>query len=240
MLHLSGVDQVARHNLVMKMKVKQMVKMNNDLGSVMMVYTGESPEQIIKSGVVTTALPFKLTRAESVKYVVCCQNATVNGATEPHNSAFLIGIVRDCNATDNNGIMMGASLNISHYVLMTKRNAWRAQRQTSHFFFPTLTDAQIRLGRYDFTPIARQSYKAAPSYAVAAKIVGKGLRKTGKPVASGDASEAIAEPIGKAARKAFQGSDLRNLIADALNVDTSKISGSIKVRDASVTITIEF
>jgi hypothetical protein len=221
---------------------RTMVKINGDIGSVMMVYTGESPAQIIKSGVVTTALPFKLIRAENVKYVVCCQNAMIDGATELHNSAFLIGIVRDCNAADRDGILMGVSLNISHYVLVSKPNQWYAKRNPSHFFFPSLAAARIRLGRYDFTPLVKQStvpMRATPAYAMAAKSR-KGLVKRAKFDAAQTMPEAASEPVSVTERKAFQGSDLRRLIADALNVDTSKVSGTIKVRDASVTITIEF
>jgi len=221
----------------MKMKVKQMVKMNNDFGSVMMIFTGESPAQIIKSGVVTTPLPFTLSRAEDCKYVVCCQDATVDGATEPHNAAFLIGIVTGSNAAERNGKLMGVSLNISHYVLITKRDAWYAKRNVSHFFFPSLAKARIRLGRYDFTPIVKQStvpMRAAPAYAMAAKSR-KGLVKRGKLEAVQPIPDASSEPV-----KTFHGSDLRNLISNALNVDSSKVSGTIKVRDNSVTITIEF
>ena len=89
-----------------------MVKMSNGIGSVMMVFTGELPEEIIANGDVTTPLPFNLMRAENTKYVVCCQNAMIEGATELHNSAFLIGIVTDCNAAEINGRLMGVSLKI--------------------------------------------------------------------------------------------------------------------------------
>ena len=199
-----------------------MVKMNNDLGSVMMVYTGESPEQIIKSGVVTTPLPFNLNRSENCKYVVCCQNANVDGATEPHNAAFLIGIVTSSNDAERNGKMMGVSLNISHYVLITKRDAWYAKRNVSHFFFDSLTDAKIRLGRYDFTPISKTPV-IVTAKRPARITTGRGLVKRDKfPVENvSETEQEVVTPN--------MDSDFRAFIASRLNVKPSQVNVTVTI-----------
>ena len=208
-----------------------MVKINGQIGSVMMVFTGESPEQIIQSGVVTTPLPFNLVRSEGVKYVVCCQNANVDGATELHNSAFLIGIVDTCNAADRNGKLMGVSLNITHYVLISKRDAWYAKRNVSHFFFASLAEAKIRLGRYDFTPIVKQEKRPVivtakrPKPAMASRTVtGKGLVKRDKfPV------DYSPETVETEIVTPTMDSDFRSFIASKLGVKASQVNVTVTI-----------
>ena len=209
-----------------------MVKMSNGIGSVMMVFTGESPEEIIRSGTVTTPLPFNLMRAENTKYVVCCQNAMIEGATELHNSAFLIGIVTDCNAAEINGRLMGVSLKISHYVLVSQPDKWYAKRNVSHFFFDSLKDAKMRLGRYDFTPIEREVKRSMivtakrPAPAMATRVAtGKGLRKVDKfPVTIDSEAEEIPEEISN-----YDAADIRAMVAKRLGLKPSQVNVNVTI-----------
>ena len=205
-----------------------MVKMNNGIGSVMMVYTGESPAEIIKSGVVTTPLPFNLMRADGCKYVICCQNANIDGATELHNSAFLIGIVTDSNEAETNGKMMGVSLNISHYVLISKPDVWYAKRQPSHFFFNSLAEAKIRLGRYDFTaigktPVIVTSKRSKPAM-TSKTVTGKGLRKVDKFPVDNVPEENPSEIV-----TPTMDSDFRSFIASKLGVKASQVNVTVTI-----------
>ena len=208
-----------------------MVKMSNGIGSVMMVFTGESPEEIIGSGTVTTPLPFNLMRAENTKYVVCCQNAMIEGATELHNSAFLIGIVTDCNAAEINGRFMGVSLKISHYVLVSQPDKWYAKRNVSHFFFNSLKDAKMRLGRYDFTPIEREVNgdivtAKRPAPAMATRVAtGKGLVKRDKfPVTIDSEAEEIPEEISN-----YDANDIRAMVAKRLGLKPSQVNVNVTI-----------
>ena len=219
-----------------------MVKMSNGIGSVMMVFTGESPAQIIASGTVTTPLPFNLMRAENTKYVVCCQNAMIEGATELHNSAFLIGIVTDCNSAEINGRLMGVSLKISHYVLVSQPDKWYAKRNVSHFFFNSLKDAKMRLGRYDFTPIEKEMKRLMivtakrPAPAMATRMTtrvatGKGLVKRDKfPVANVPETEVeIVEPTEQKVSRIIAESDIRYTLAKLLGVKPAQVSVTVSV-----------
>ena len=209
-----------------------MVKMSNGIGSVMMVFTGELPEEIIRSGTVTTSLPFNLMRAENTKYVVCCQNAMIEGATELHNSAFLIGIVTDCNAAEINGRLMGVSLKISHYVLVSQPDKWYAKRNVSHFFFNSLKDAKMRLGRYDFTPIEREVKRSMivtakrPAPAMATRVAtGKGLVKRDKfPVTIDSEAEEIPEEISN-----YDANDIRAMVAKRLGLKPSQVNVNVTI-----------
>lgn len=209
-----------------------MVKMNNGAGSVMMVFTGETPEQIIRNGVVTTQMPFDLLRSENVKYVVCCQDATIEGSTEPHNAAFLIGIVSETFTAERNGKLMGVSLGISHYVLVTKRDAWYPRRNVTHLFIRSLQDAKIRLGRYDFTPIEQAPKRATivtakrPASAMASRVAtGKGLRKVEKfPVTIDTEGEEIAEDITN-----YDANDIRALVAKRLGLKPSQVNVTVTI-----------
>lgn len=173
-------------------------------GGVIMIYTGSSPESIIASGVIPH-VRFNMDRAADVKYVVCCQNAELDGATEPHNAAFLIGRVSDFSPPYSQGYR---NIRISEYATILKRNVWNVKNpEISHLFFPGLRQAKVRLGRHTFQPIG-----SAP----------QGLRKTSQALRN-------QEPMKRQEIPADIRGDLRTFIANKLGVKVSQVNVTVTI-----------
>ena len=192
----------------------------NDNGAVIMVYTGNSAETIIETGIVSD-VRFNSGRMDNVKYVVCCQNAAIEGATAPHNAAFLIGIVSGYSDPDSNGYR---NITISDYATIIKRGAWYARKQTSHFFFSNLRQAKIRLGRYDFQPVG--SMKPVKAKRASVMATGRGLRKVDKfPVGQ----PPVETETPQASISASLEGDIRASIAGKLGVKVSQVNVTITI-----------
>lgn len=175
-------------------------------GGVIMVYTGNSPESIISNGFVAR-VRLNINRTENVKYVVCCQNAELDGATEPHNAAFLIGVISGFSDADSNGYR---NILISEYATILKRNLWNVRKkEISHLFFPGLRQAKIRLGRHSFEPVGSPP---------------KGLKKP---------SQALqAAPVAMKRQEVSTDMqiELRNFIANRLGVKASQVNVTVTIQ----------